>query len=104
MPPKTRTRSKRAKHVKHKAKNDNKRVRTNLKKKQRTHLVRKKKPIVDFSKLSYETLLEIKQHYQINQETQDVQELSQLILAKFLKQAINEEKVIKDFLNFSKEY
>ncbi|KAJ6231336.1 histone deacetylase complex subunit sap30l [Anaeramoeba flamelloides] len=110
MPPKSRSRNKRNKHTKHKNKNKNKnkhrnRPRPNPKKSTRSSRSHnhKKKAIIDFSKLNHETLLDLKQHYQITQEIEDKEELAAVIYEKFMKQTVNEEKVLKTFLLISKE-
>ncbi|KAJ3433270.1 histone deacetylase complex subunit sap30l [Anaeramoeba flamelloides] len=103
MPPKLRSRSKRSKALKQKSKQNNKRVREHLKKKNNKK-ASLQKPIIDFSQLRFETLLEIKKHYDIRRNTENTKELSKLILEKFHKQKIDEKTVIQEFLRISKEF
>ncbi|KAJ3431632.1 histone deacetylase complex subunit sap30l [Anaeramoeba flamelloides] len=104
MPPKLRSRSKRSKETKQKSQQNNRRGRERTKKKPNNKKAIPHGPVIDFSQLRLETLLEIKKHYNIQRNTNNPKELSKLIFDKFHKQKVDEKTVIQEFLRISKEY
>ncbi|KAJ3450488.1 sap30 [Anaeramoeba flamelloides] len=104
MPPKLRSRSKRSKALKQKSQQNNRRVKEHSKKKYNNKKAIPHGPVIDFSQLRFETLLEIKKHYDIRRNTNNPKELSKLIFEKFHKQKVDEKTVIQEFLRISKEF